>query len=220
MFSNKRRSWSASWWKTTHRAPLRRAALRSASQRAAPPRNAPHCNETFRINKMLNMPIPKQSKVTYAAYELLKEAPSRHDKTVVYSEFVDAAGKPISRIRGNICTAIKWARKTDGIVFENLIGVGYRVAKDADIAPIAQKGRERARRGLKASNEKLDCVDVKSLTPEQRASHDVEKSATELALLATRPRTVSNVKQMSIRKHNALDEQELLEAVKSALMKE
>jgi hypothetical protein len=84
---------------------------------------------------------------------------------------------------------------------------------------MAQKSREHSRRSLKTALEKLECGDVSKLTPEQRAAHEVEKSAIQLGLIATRPRTVSSVKQMVIRKHNELDEQELLEAVKTALMK-
>jgi hypothetical protein len=191
------------------RAPLRSASPRTASQRSIEGKQM-----------LMIAPIAKQSKTTYAIYELLKKASDREDKTVVYSELVEEAGKPIRCIRGNIYTAANWLRRTDKLVLENLTGVGYRIAKDADHAPIAQKGREQARRRLKVVNEKLDCTNAKVLTPEQRASHAVEKSSVELALLATRPRTISNIKQMSIRKNNALDEQELLEAVKAALMKE
>jgi hypothetical protein len=45
------------------------------------------------------------------------------------------------------------------------------------------------------------------------------KSALELMLMASRPRTIDNVNQMVMRKHNQLDEQEMLVAIKEALSK-
>ena len=169
---------------------------------------------------MSEAPSFKQSRETEIVFDLLKNIGVRNPPLATYQEIEKAAGRKLADgLRSNINTAIKRLRKEAGIVVECDRGIGYRLRPDGELPGTAQKAIERSRRIQRTGLEKLKCADRSALSQEQRVEYDVVKSSIELSLLASRPRTIDNVKQMVIRKSNQLDEGEMMEAAKAALMR-
>ncbi len=166
---------------------------------------------------MLKPPDFKQSRETQIIYDLFREITTRALALITLSELCEATGKSLPAIRGAIATAIRRVRKDDQLVIESDRGLGYRLRRDAELVISGQRAIDRSRRIQMTGLQKMECADVATLDAESRAAHNVRKSVLELGLLTSRPRTVANVTQMVIRKHNELDQQEMLAAVKEAL---
>lgn len=168
---------------------------------------------------MLKSPEFKQSRETQIIYDLFREIRLRTPPLITWDELCEATGKTRAQIRGAINTAIRRCRNDDSLVIESDRSIGYRLRPDAEHSVSGQKAHERSRRILTIGKKKMECTDLTRLSADERASHHVHKSVLELALLPSRPRTINNVKQMVIRKHNELDEQEMLQAIRNALSK-
>lgn len=168
---------------------------------------------------MLKPPDFKQSRDTEIIFNIFQDLPSRPDHQGTWHELCEATGKPKHKIVGCVQTAKKRMRRDFGIVVENVRNIGYQVLQDREIANSGQLAIERARRVQSVGLEKMNCVDTKRLNFEERAVYDVRKSVLELTLLASRPRTISNINQMVIRKRNELDQEEMVQAIKDALIK-
>jgi len=168
---------------------------------------------------MLKPPDFKQSRETQIIYELFRELPNRDDPLITHRELCEATNKRIEDIRGAIATAKNRALNSDGLVIDNDRSIGYRLRKGDQITKIAERGSEKARKIVRTSKKKIGCVDRTKLTVEETARYFVVKTVLELQELPSRPRTKGNVQQMILRKHNELDEQEMLEAIKEALIK-
>lgn len=167
---------------------------------------------------MLDNPAFKESRETDIIYKLFLTLPEREDPLVTHRELCEATNKALEEIRGNIATAKKRALD-NGLVIDNDRAIGYRLRKGDEITQAAEKASERARKHVRVGKKKIGCVDPKKLTIEESARYFVVKTVLELQELPARPRTKSNVKQMVVRKHNDLDEQEMLEAIRDALVK-
>lgn len=161
---------------------------------------------------MLKPPDFKQSRDTRIIIGLFED-----HLPVTWMELEEATGKSRDQIRGAIGTAVRWMRRNRGIVIENDRSFGFRQRADADMPISAKLATEKGRRIHRVALEKMECVDLPKLTPEQRATHLVHKSVLELGLLMSRPRTIANVNQMVIRSHNELNEKEMLQAIKESL---
>lgn len=168
---------------------------------------------------MTTQPTFKQSRETEIIFAILKGIASREPQVVTYQEIEAETGKRLNDgLRSNIATAIKRLRKECGLVVECDRGIGYRLRPNHEISKSGQDAIERARRVQRVGLEKLNCADRSRMNQQERVEFDVVKSSIELSLLASRPRTIDNVKQMVMRKSNQLDEQEMMEAAKAALM--
>lgn len=167
---------------------------------------------------MLKRPEFIQSRETQICYDLFREIRTREPPLITWNELCEATGKSRSQIRGAIQTAAKRALNDDGIVIESDHGIGYRLRVDNELMNSGQRAIERSRRIQRVGLKKMNCADMAKLSAEDRATHNVRKSVIELGLLISRPRTISSVNQMVLRKHNELDEQEMLQAVKNALV--
>lgn len=168
---------------------------------------------------MLDTSTFKQSRETKIIANLFKSLPERDDPLVTHRELCEATNKKLNDIRGAIATAQKYVLNNDGLVVENDRSIGYRLAKGAEITKVAERGSEKARNQVRKARKKINTIDTTTLTLEERVGVYVLKSVLELQGLPARPRTRSNVKQMVLRKHNELDEQELLEAIKEGLLR-
>lgn len=166
---------------------------------------------------MLAPPTFKQSRETEICYSLFRTIRDRSPQLITWNELCDATGKDRDQIANNIHTALRRALNDDGLVIENDRDVGYRLRTDGEINGCGQRAIEHTRRVQRVGLKKMNCADMNRLTPEERATHNVRKSVLELGLLSSRPRTISNVNQMVIRKHNELDEREMVEAIRVAL---
>jgi biotin operon repressor len=167
---------------------------------------------------MPDRPEFKQSRETQIVYDLLLKA-SQGDGFVSWRELCAATEKGRREIQSAIRTAVIRMRRDHGVVFENDRDMGYRMRVDNQLVNSGQSAIERARRTEKIALEKMGCCEIGKLNPEERAAHLVTKSALELSLLVKRSRVRNNLTQMVIRKHNELDQQELLEAVVDRLGK-
>lgn len=168
---------------------------------------------------MLKPPEFKRSPETQIIYDIFRDIESREGEPVTYLELCEATGQPKDKIRGAISTARIRVLRDCGIVIHRVVGVGYRQIKGSDVADVAQSVIQHVRRTQSLGLEKLNCVDTRSLSASERATFDVRKSVLELGLLATRPRTISNINQMVIRKSNELDPTEMMQAIRDALIK-
>lgn len=168
---------------------------------------------------MLKPPDFKQSRETHIIYELFRELPTRDDPLVTHRELCEATNRHLEEIRGAIATAKNRALNNDGLVIDNDRRIGYRLRKGDQITRAAERGSEKARKIVRTSKKKIDCVDRTKLTVEETARYFVVKTVLELQELPSRPRTKSNVTQTILRKHNELDQQEMLKAIKEALIK-
>lgn len=169
---------------------------------------------------MLKRPEFAQSRETQAIYEIFVGLPQRESMLVTYAELLKATErKTITEIRGFISTAIRRARRDHSIVIECDRMLGYRVRLDAELADCGTAAIERGRRIHKTGLEKVDCVDVKKLSSEEKTKFFVVKTALELSLIPSRPRTRANITQQVIRKHNSLTEEEKLQVIRDSLSK-
>jgi hypothetical protein len=160
-----------------------------------------------------------QARETRIILDLFKTIKTRDPQIVTHQDIQRATSKKLDFVRGSIATALKRARKEYGLVIENDRGIGYRLCVDREISTkCGRSAIERGRRIDRIAIEKMNCADKRVLSSEERANHDTTCSVLELRLLASRQRTISSVTQMVMRKHNELDQQELLEAAKAALM--
>ena len=168
---------------------------------------------------MLDTPAFKQSRETTIIYDIFRGLNDRDNPVVTHRELCEATNKKLEEIRSAIATAKRRALHSDGLVIESDRSIGYRLVKGDDITTVAEKGSEKARKQVRTARKKISHVDHTRLTVEQTARYFVVKTVLELQELPARPRTKSNVEQMIVRKHNELDEQEMLEAIKEALLK-
>lgn len=168
---------------------------------------------------MLKPPDFKQSRETQIIADLFADITNLNPQLITLQELTKATGKSLSQIRGAIATAIRWVRKNHSLVIESDRNIGYRLRKDNELTISGQSAIDRSRRVQRVGLQKMECADLSRLTPEEKSAHNVRKSALELMLLASRPRTIANVDQMVTRKHNQLDEHEMLTAIKEALSK-
>lgn len=164
------------------------------------------------------MPDFKQSRESQIIYDLFRNIRNRDPALITWDELLEATGKQRrTQIAGAIMTATRRARKDDQLVIECDRGLGYRLRIDKELSISGQRAIDRSRRIQRTGLQKMDCADISKLDAENKAIHNVRKSVLELGMLTTRPRTVASVTQMVMRKHNQLDEQELLAAAKEAL---
>jgi hypothetical protein len=167
--------------------------------------------------EMLKPPSFKQSRDTQIIYGLFREINQRKDPVVTWNEICEATGKRKQRLSGAVATAIKRSRRDDGIVVESDRGIGYRLRKDAELNQSGSKAIERSRTISRVGLEKLKCGDREQMNVEQRAEFDVNKTVLEMNVMTTNSRIRSSTKQMVMRKHNELNEQEQLQAIADAL---
>lgn len=168
---------------------------------------------------MLQVPEFKQSRETRIIYRLFQERIPEPPHLATIMEIEEAAGKPINKLRGPIATALKRLLKDDRIVAESDRGIGYRLRKDNELADSGHKSIVRARRIQETGLKKMNCVNDRLLSSEEKAIHNIKKSVLKLSLVPSEPRKVSILKQMVMRKHNELDEEEMLKAIVDALSK-
>ncbi len=166
---------------------------------------------------MLKMPEFKQSRETQIIYDLFRAIDTRDPPLVTHSELCEATAKPLRDIRGPIATAIRRCLNDHGLVIESDRGIGYRLRRDHELSGSGQRAVERSRRIQRIGLKKMQSADMSKLDAIERASHCILKSVLEIGLLNSRPRTLSNVKQMVLRKHNELNEEEILAAIKESL---
>jgi hypothetical protein len=166
---------------------------------------------------MLKMPEFKQSRETQIIYELFRAIDARDPPLVTHHELCEATGKPLRDIRGFIATAIRRCLNDHAMVIESDRGIGYRLRGDGDLRESGRKAVERSRKIQRVGLRKMQCADESKLDPEQRANHFMLKSVLEIGLLNSRPRTMSNIEQMVRRKHNELNPEEMVAAIKESL---
>ena len=166
---------------------------------------------------MLKTPDFRQSRDTQIVYDLLRDIASRAPPVITWGELTEATGKHRQQLRGPVATALRNCLNNDGLVIENDRGIGYRLRSDREHSICGRHASDRSRRILRTGLKKMNCTDVARLSVEERMEHNIRKSVLELALMPSRPRTITNVSQMVMRKHNELDEQEMLNAIREAL---
>jgi len=167
---------------------------------------------------MLKPPEFKESRETQIVYDLMRQAIHRDPPLLTWDEICEATGKSRSKLYGAIHTSMKRLRRSDRVVVENDRNIGYRLRHENELSQCGQSAIERTRRLQRTGIEKMDCADLAKLTNEERARHITRKTVLELGLASTRPRTISNIDQMVIRRNNELTGDEMVKAIREALM--
>lgn len=93
---------------------------------------------------------------TRLVYDRLKQAAI--GEVVSFRALKDALGREVEGSESSIQSAVRRLLKVDGIVFENVRGVGYKRLADIDIVRSSESMRDRLRRGAKRMVRKLACV--------------------------------------------------------------
>jgi hypothetical protein len=166
---------------------------------------------------MLKVPDFKQSPETQIIHDLFRALPLRDPPLITFRELCEATGKSRAEIRGAIATALGRALSVDRLVIDNEHNVGYRLRPNAEIPASSQNNIARARRATRKAQKKLSVAEPEKMPGPERIDFYVQSSLVEMTLMSTRPRTVSNVRQMALRKQNELSNDEMLDAIKQAL---
>jgi biotin operon repressor len=163
--------------------------------------------------EMLKPPEFRQSREAQIISELFRDIEQKDGGLITWRELCSATGKGRAELKSPIQTAIRRMRKDHGLVIENDRDLGYRLKANNRLVGSGRTALERSRRIEKVGLEKMDCCELAKLSMEEKAEHMVVKSAIQLGLMTKRSRVRSSLTQMVIRKHNALTEQEMLQAI-------
>jgi hypothetical protein len=166
---------------------------------------------------MLKAPEFKQSKTTQLIYEMMVHASQSKIKLVTWIELQDATGKSRDDISGSLQTAMRRMISDHGIVFENERNIGYRVMENHELADVGQRAIQRSRTQQRGGLKKMNCAEIEKLDATERVRYFTRRSVLELGLASSQTRTIKNVDQMVMRKHNELTGEEQLAAIKDAL---
>lgn len=112
---------------------------------------------------------------TRLVYEALKKAAI--GEVVSLSAISQELGRKVGGEDSSIQSAIRRLLKTDGIVFENVRGVGYKRLRDEEIVNSSERDREGLRRKARKIVKKLTCVqDFDALPNELKVKHNAAVS--------------------------------------------
>lgn len=93
---------------------------------------------------------------TRVIYDRLKSAAI--GQTVTFDELSKELGRKVEGDSSNIQSALRRLVNTDGIVFDNVRGLGYKRLNDVEIVNTSERDREGMRRQARKIVKRLTCV--------------------------------------------------------------
>jgi hypothetical protein len=98
-------------------------------------------------------------------------------ETVSYEQLGESVSRKLSGADYHLQSAIRRARRDDDMIFDNIMGVGYRRMTPSEIVASSDNDVSRLRRHAKRSTEKLFKVkDFSRLTNEEKLKHATSAS--------------------------------------------
>lgn len=112
---------------------------------------------------------------TRLLYQALTEVPV--GGTITYAQLSAVISREVEGRNYNLQSALRMARRDNNILFDNILGVGYRRMTDAEIVADSANDISTIRRRAKRSAEKLFKVsDFDSLTADEKVKHATSAS--------------------------------------------
>jgi hypothetical protein len=112
---------------------------------------------------------------TRLIYQCLTTA--KEGDTITYQQLGEAVSRKVVGADYHLQSALRRAKRDDDMIFDNIMGVGYRRMTEAEIVSSSDNDLSRIRRGAKRSTEKLFKVkEYEKLSPELKIKHGVNAS--------------------------------------------
>lgn len=166
---------------------------------------------------MLTQPEFVASRETKIIIEMMLERSKDADPVITWMEAEKATGRPREKLYSPIQTAINRMLNQYGQVWICDRGVGYRLAKDGDIAREMESDRKKGHRIARKALKKSDCADVTKMNATEQVQFIMNKTVMEMHKSISSPRAMTCVEQMAVRKHNEWTMDELLDSIRQSL---
>ena len=119
-----------------------------------------------------NFEISVETRLLYQA--LVKIKPG---EDIAYTTLTEAVGYKVEGGNSHLQSAINQCFRNDGIVFDNIRGVGYRRLTDSEIVDAATRDTDAIRRKSRKAAKRLASVSkFEALPPEKRIEHNARLS--------------------------------------------
>lgn len=98
-------------------------------------------------------------------------------EVISFKALSEALGRKVEGADSSVQSAVRNLLSVDGVVFENVRGVGYQRLTDVEIVKSSEGMRERLRRGARRMVKKLTCVqDFAALSNDMKIKHNAAVS--------------------------------------------
>lgn len=129
---------------------------------------------------------------TRTLYDLLAKAD--HNQTVTYTEMTDLLGRHVEGGDPNLQSALRRVENLDGIVFGNVLGVGYKRLSDIEIVQTSEREITAIRRRAKRAGRRVTRIaDFDSLPNEVKVRHNAALSLFGALNIMTKPKQVKKL---------------------------
>lgn len=168
---------------------------------------------------MLAKPDFTASRETKILIEMMIERSTDETPIITWQEATAATGMDRETVRGPIASATKHMLNQYGKVWLNDRGIGYRLAKDGDIARNMEGERKKSYRIARRAIKRAACADVTNMTGTEKVQFILNRTVMEMYKSVSSPRALTCVEQMAVRKHNQWSMDELLDGIRQSLKK-